>query len=174
MLCASATAGLSAAVLADTAAPASAGGGFEVAEAGIADIQSALLSKRVTTVQVVRAYLARIKAYNGTCVKQPQGILGVIEPIPNAGQINALMTLNLRPASRKQMGFDDRKARSMTDAKDADANMPDALEIAAAQDRQLKRRLGSLRRGEPRYLLDGRGDRRLDPAPCTLRATRAP
>jgi amidase len=136
LLCASATAGLSAVALADVATPAPPGGGFEVAEAGIADIQSALLSKRVTTVQVVRAYLARIKAYNGTCVKQPQGILGVIEPIPNAGQINALMTLNLRPATRKQMGFDDRKARSMTDAKDADPNMPDALEMAAAQDRQ--------------------------------------
>jgi amidase len=109
---------------------------FQVAEASIADIQAALLSKRVTTVQVVRAYLSRIKAYNGTCVKQPQGILGVIEPIPNAGQINALMTLNLRPATRKKMGFDGRKARSMTDAKDADANMPDALEVAAAQDRE--------------------------------------
>ena len=136
LLCASATAGLSAVALADVATPAQPGGGFEVAEAGIADIQSALLSKRVTTVQIVRAYLARIRAYNGTCVKQPQGILGVIEPIPNAGQINALMTLNLRPATRRQMGFDDRKARSMTDAKDADPNMPDALEVAAAQDRQ--------------------------------------
>ncbi len=136
MLCASATAGLLAVALADVATPAPAGGGFEVAEASIADIQSALLSKRVTTAQVVRGYLARIKAYNGTCVKQPQGILGVIEPIPNAGQINALMTLNLRPATRKQMGFDERKARSMTDAKDAAPNMPDALEVAAAQDRQ--------------------------------------
>ena len=35
-------------------------------------------------------YLARIKAYNGTCVKEPEGILGRIETIPNAGQINAL------------------------------------------------------------------------------------
>ncbi len=136
VLCASTIAGLSAVALADIATPAPAGGGFEVAEASIADIQSALLAKRVTTAQVVRAYLARIKAYNGTCVKQPQGILGVIEPIPNAGQINALMTLNLRPAARKQMGFNERKARSMTDAKDADPNMPDALEVAAAQDQQ--------------------------------------
>ena len=114
-----------------------AAGTFEVAEASIADIQAALLSRRVTTEQVVRGYLARIKAYNGTCVKQPQGILGVIEPIANAGQINALMTLNLRPASRKKLGFDERKARSMTDAKDADAAMPDALETAIAQDREL-------------------------------------
>jgi Asp-tRNA(Asn)/Glu-tRNA(Gln) amidotransferase A subunit family amidase len=34
------------------------------------------------------------------------------------------------------MGFDDRKARSMTDAIDNDANMPDALEVAMAQDRE--------------------------------------
>ena len=132
-LCASATAGFSSAI---AASPPPASGNFEVAEASIADIQNALLGKRVTTQQIVRAYLARIKAYNGTCVKQPDGILGVIEPIPNAGKINSLMTLNLRPASRKQMGFDERKARSMTDAKDADPNMPDALEVAAAQDRQ--------------------------------------
>jgi amidase len=110
---------------------------FDVAEASIADIQAALLAKRVTTEQVVRGYLARIKAYNGTCVKQPQGILGVIEPIANAGQINALMTLNLRPAARRKLGFDARKARSMTDAKDADEGMPDALETAIAQDREL-------------------------------------
>jgi Asp-tRNA(Asn)/Glu-tRNA(Gln) amidotransferase A subunit family amidase len=121
--------------IAASAAPAASR--FEVAEASIADTQAALLAKRVTTEQVVRGYLARIKAYNGTCVKQPQGILGVIEPIANAGQINALMTLNLRPAARQKLGFDARKARSMTDAKDADAGMPDALETAIAQDREL-------------------------------------
>jgi len=136
-LCASVTASLSATGPAGAASRAPAADRFEVAEASIADIQAALLTKRVTTEQVVRAYLARIKAYNGTCVKQPHGILGVIEPIPNAGQINALMTLNLRPAARKKLGFDERKARSMTDAKDAAPNMPDALEVATAQDRQL-------------------------------------
>ena len=46
------------------------------------------------------------------------------------------MTLNLRPAARKKWGFDDRKARSMTDAVDNDPNMPDALEVAAALDQQ--------------------------------------
>ncbi len=88
---------------------------------------------------MVKLYLARIKAYNGTCVKQPGGILGVVETIPHAGQLNALSTLNLRPAARKAWGFDDRKARSMTDAADNDPKMPDALETAATQDRQFAR-----------------------------------
>src|SRR5262245_19094699 len=44
------------------------------------------------------------------------------------------MTLNLRPASRIALGFDARKARSMTDAIDNDPRMPDALESAAALD----------------------------------------
>src|SRR5580698_3235910 len=117
-------------------APAPAMRKFHLQEATIAEIQSAILAKRITTEQIVRLYLARIKAYNGTCVKQPNGILGVIETIPHAGQINALSTLNLRPATRKAMGFDDRKARSMTDAKDNNPNMPDALEVAAEQDRE--------------------------------------
>ncbi len=111
---------------------------FEVMEATIADIQTALLTRQITTEQLVRLYLARIKAYNGVCVKQPEGILGRIDTIPHARQINALMTLNLRPATRKAMGFDDRKARSMTDASDDAANMPDALEVAAAQDKKLQ------------------------------------
>ncbi|MDB5987254.1 MAG: amidase [Nevskia sp.] len=113
-----------------------AAGGFHLEEATIAQIQTAILSKQLTTEQLVKLYLARIKAYNGTCVKQPDGILGTIETIPHAGQINALSTLNLRPATRKAMGFDDRKARSMTDAQDNNPNMPDALEIAAEQDKQ--------------------------------------
>jgi Asp-tRNA(Asn)/Glu-tRNA(Gln) amidotransferase A subunit family amidase len=112
------------------------GAKFHLEEATIAQIQAAILGKQITTEQLVRAYLARIKAYNGTCVKQPKGVLGPIETIPNAGQINAISTLNLRPASRKALGFDDRKARSMTDKVDSDPKMPDALEIAAAQDRE--------------------------------------
>ena len=112
---------------------------FHLQEATITEIQSAILSRKVTTEQIVRLYLARIKAYNGTCVKQPNGILGVIETIPHAGQLNALSTLNLRPATRKAMGFDDRKARSMTDALDNDPKMPDALEVAAEQDRYVAR-----------------------------------
>jgi amidase len=110
---------------------------FAVEEATIADIQAALLDKRITTVELVEAYLRRVRAYNGTCVKEPAGILGPVSTIPNAGQINALVTLNLRPASLKRWGFDARKARSLTDAVDADPGMPDALELAARQDRAL-------------------------------------
>jgi amidase len=110
---------------------------FHLEEATIEHIQQALLAKQISTEQLVRLYLARIKAYNGTCVKQPRGILGPVTPIANAGQINALSTLNLRPASRKSLGFDARKARSMTNARDDDPAMPDALEVAVELDRQL-------------------------------------
>jgi len=95
-----------------------------------------MAAKRLTTVQLVQLYLDRIKAYNGTCVHQPEGLLKVITPIPNAGQINALHTLNLRPAARRSLGFDDRKARSMTDAADDNPALPDALQVAADVDRR--------------------------------------
>lgn len=123
------------------------GGAFHIEEATIEQIQSALLAKRITTRGVVEAYLKRIKAYNGTCVKQPQGLLGPIQTIPSAGQLNALSTLNLRPTTRHSWGFDDRKARSMTDQTDNDPKMPDALEVAAQQDAMLAktgRLVGSL------------------------------
>lgn len=112
---------------------------FKVHEATIADLQRALQDKRMTTVGIVEQYLRRIKAYNGTCVNQPQGILGPVTTIAHAGQINALSTLNLRPAARERWGFDARKARSMTDAADSAADMPDALETAVAQDRAFAR-----------------------------------
>ena len=114
-------------------------GAFQIEEATIADIQKAILTKQITTVDVVKLYLTRIKAYNGTCVNQPEGLLGPISTIAHAGQLNALGTLNLRPASRTAWGFDDHKARSMTDPEDSDQNMPDALEVAAAQDREFAR-----------------------------------
>jgi Asp-tRNA(Asn)/Glu-tRNA(Gln) amidotransferase A subunit family amidase len=113
--------------------------GFVIQEATIAQIQQAILKKQITTRGVVEAYLTRIQAYNGTCVNQPQGILGPITPIAHARQINALSTLNLRPAARAAWKFDGRKARSLTDNADAAATMPDALETAAAQDQQLAR-----------------------------------
>ena len=111
---------------------------FHLEEATIAGIQGAIRGGQITTVGLVELYLKRIKAYNGTCVNEPQGILGPITTIPNAGQINALSTLNLRPATRTKWGFDDRKARSLTDRADDSRSMPDALEVAAAQDRQFK------------------------------------
>jgi len=112
---------------------------FHIEEATISDIQSEILAKRITTVDVVNLYLARVKAYNGACVEMPEGLLGPIKTIPHAGQLNALGTLNLRPSTRRAMGFDDHKARSMTDLKDDDPAMPDALEVAAAQDREFAR-----------------------------------
>jgi amidase len=111
---------------------------FHLQEAHIADIQRAIMAKEISSVGLVDLYLKRIKAYNNACVNEPMGILGPITTIPHAGQVNALSTLNLRPAARKARGFDERKARSMTDAGDNNPNMPDALEVAAAQDRQFK------------------------------------
>jgi len=111
---------------------------FHPQEATIDDIQQAIRTGQLTPAGLVELYLKRIKAYNGTCVNEPMGILEQITTIPRARQINALSTLNLRPSVRKQWGFDERKARSMTDTVDATPNMPDALEVAAAQDRQLK------------------------------------
>ncbi|HYT54899.1 MAG TPA: amidase family protein [Verrucomicrobiae bacterium] len=121
------------------AQPARAARKFAIVEATIAGIHKAIRSKQLTATQLVNMYLARIKAYNGTCVNEPQGILGPVSPIPHAGVLNALMTLNLRPAARKKWGFDDRKARSMTDLVDNDPNMPDALEVAAALDERFAR-----------------------------------
>jgi amidase len=109
---------------------------FRIEEATIEDIQAAILRGELTSTRVVQLYLTRIKAYNGTCVEQPDGVLGAgpIKPIKNAHRLNALMTLNLRPSDREKLGFDGRKARSMTDPMDDSAAMPDALEVAAKQD----------------------------------------
>src|SRR6516164_8494593 len=103
----------------------SAAASFHLQEATIAQIQREILAKHLTTEQVVRLYLNRIKAYNGTCVKEPQGLLGPIQTIAHAGQVNALQTLNLRPVTRAAWGFDARKARSMTDSVDDNPSMPD-------------------------------------------------
>ncbi len=119
-------------------APQAAPARFHLQDASISDIQRAIVAKQITSVTLVELYLKRIKVYNNTCVSEPMGILGPITTIPHARQINALSTLNLRPAARKAWGFDERKARSMTDAVDNDPKMPDALEVAAAQDRQFK------------------------------------
>ena len=121
------------------AAPPQAAPRFHLQDAAIRDIQQAIAAHQITSVGLVELYLKRIKAYNNTCVSEPRGILGPITTIPHAGQINALSTLNLRPSARKARGFDERKARSLTDAVDDNPNMPDALEVAAAQDREFQR-----------------------------------
>lgn len=118
--------------LSSLAASAPAQAAFHLEEATIPQVQQAILNKQITSTRLVELYLKRIKAYNGTCVSQPKGILGPITTIADAGQINALVTLNLRPKALKQWGFAERKARSLTDAVDANPNMPDALEVAAA------------------------------------------
>jgi amidase len=111
---------------------------FQIEEATIDGIQSAILKGELTSTDVVKFYLARIKAYDGPCVSQPDGILGPFTTIKKAGQINSLITVNLRPAARAQYGFDKRKGRSLTDETDSNAAMPDALEVAATQDAHLK------------------------------------
>jgi len=110
--------------------------GFRIEEATIESIQAAITRGELTSTRVVQLYLNRIRAYNGACVNAPDGVLGAgpITPIKNAHQINALITLNLRPATRDKLGFDAHKARSMTNTADNDPAMPDALEVAAKED----------------------------------------
>src|SRR6266542_3670435 len=115
------------------------GGHFRLEEATIGDIHAAIMRKELTATRLVQAYLARIKAYNGPCVDEPEGVLGPVTPIAHAGQLNALITLNLRPDHRTAWGFDDRKARSLSDPVDDDPNMPDALEVAAELDAHFAR-----------------------------------
>jgi amidase len=110
-----------------------------VEEARIADIQAAIVKGQTTSSEILTLYLERIKAYEGTCVNEPQGILGPISTIPNAGKLNAFTTLNLRPAAREAWGFGPRKARSQTDPIDADPAMPDAIEQAAMLDEYFAR-----------------------------------
>jgi amidase len=111
---------------------------FTIEEATIDGIQSAILKGELTSTQVVQLYLKRIKAYDGPCVTQPEGILGPFTTIKHAGQINSLITLNLRPSTHAAYGFNARKARSLTDRVDTDPRMPDALEVAAKQDAYFK------------------------------------
>ena len=109
---------------------------FQIEEATIESIQAAIQRHELTSTRIVQLYLNRIRAYNGTCVRMPDGVLGAgpITPIKNAHQLNALITLNLKPAKRQTWGFDPRKARSLTDASDNNPAMPDALDVAAQQD----------------------------------------
>ena len=49
---------------------------FRIEEATIENIQNAIMRGELTSTRLVQLYLNRIKAYNGTCVNQPDGILG--------------------------------------------------------------------------------------------------
>src|SRR5215472_12888130 len=111
---------------------------FQIEEATIDYIQAAILKHQITATDVVKMYLARIKAYDGPCVKMAEGLLGSFTTIPHAGQINSLITVNLRPANRIALGLDAHKGRSMTDLVDDSPSMPDALEVAAKEDAYFK------------------------------------
>jgi Asp-tRNA(Asn)/Glu-tRNA(Gln) amidotransferase A subunit family amidase len=179
-------------------------GQFQVEEASIADIHGAIQTGRTTCRQVVEAYLARTKAYNGACtalvtrdgapVPAAQGAVragkpiayptetmpvskffpdfdeyegppfefGRMEPsisdssaylqtgmragIPDAGQLNALETLNVRgERSITCKGEFDRAPSAGPLPQGAPAaceefrKLPDALEHAATLDRQYGR-----------------------------------
>lgn len=105
---------------------------FSLIEATIGDIHDAIRRRELTCEQLVLLYLARIKAYNGTCVDQPTGILGPIVPKPNAGQLNAVITLNLNEANRIALGFPAKAARTLTGPDDP--SIPDAIVLARQLD----------------------------------------
>ena len=98
--------------------------GFVLEEATIGAIQAALVSGALSCVRLVELYLGRIKAYNGQSCRYPHGLLGDdIELVEGSGQLNALSTLNLRPAALAAWGLEPRKGRSLTDAVDDDPVM---------------------------------------------------
>jgi amidase len=105
---------------------------FQVEEATIADVHRAILARQLTSTQLVNAYLKRIEIYDGTCVRGAVDVatglqLSDIEPIENAGKLNAIITVNVRGK------------RSKTDTADTDPSMPDALEIARMLDADFTR-----------------------------------
>jgi amidase len=107
-------------------------GPFRLVEATIADVHRAIQARQLTATQLVEDYLKRIAAHNGPCVNgafdPATGFqLGDVEPRERAGQVNALITLNLRGK------------RSKTDSADNDPGMPDALEVARALDAEFAR-----------------------------------
>jgi len=135
-------------------------GKFHLIEATIADIHAALQKQDITCEGLIRRYLSRIKAYSGQCVDydkngdgvgpdydffMPSGkgiILGVVGAVPDAKKVNAISTINLRPANYAALGFrppHDPGPRSETDLRDADPAIPDALEVAIQIDREFRR-----------------------------------
>jgi amidase len=110
---------------------------FHLEEATIGDVHRAFRAKQLTATQLVNLYLNRIKAYNGPCVEgavdPATGLqLGDITPIPNAGQINAFITLNLKEEKRIALGFPEKVKRTHTGPDDG--KIPDALDRARELD----------------------------------------
>src|SRR3990172_8763703 len=92
--------------LSDAVSPLQAASRFHLEEATIEDVHRAIRAKELTATQLVNLYLKRIEAYNGRCVQgavdPTTGLqLGATTPIENAGQINALVTLNIRKKRSK-------------------------------------------------------------------------
>jgi amidase len=115
---------------------------FRLEEATIADVHRAIRAKQLTATQLVNLYLRRIKAYSGTCVEgavdPATGLhLGDITPIPNAGQLNAFTTLNLKEDKRIALGFPEKLKRTHTGADDP--KVPDALDRARELDAEFAR-----------------------------------
>lgn len=115
---------------------------FGLEEATIADVHRAIRTKQITVTQLVNLYLKRIKAYSGTCVQgavdPATGLqLSDITPIPNAGQVNAFITLNLKEDKRIALGFADRMKRTHTGPDDP--NIPDALDRSRELDAEFAR-----------------------------------
>ena len=120
---------------------------FRIEEATIADVHRGITGKQLTAAHLVNLYLNRIKVYNGTCVAgavdAATGLqLGDITPIPNAGQINAFITLNLREETRIALGFPEKMKRTHTGPDDP--AVPDALDRARELDAEFAR-TGKLR-----------------------------
>jgi amidase len=115
---------------------------FRVEETTIAAVHRAFRAKKLTATELVNIYLARIKAYNGVCVRgaidSATGLqLGDITPLPNAGQLNAFITLNLKEDKRIKLGFPEKLKRTHTGGDDA--KYPDALDRARELDRYFGR-----------------------------------
>jgi amidase len=115
---------------------------FRVEEATIAGVHQALRAKKLMAAELVNIYLARIKAYNGVCVRgdidSATGLqLGDLTPIPNAEQLNAFITLNLKEDKRVKLGFPEKLKRTHTGRDDG--KHPDALDRARELDRYFVR-----------------------------------
>src|SRR5438046_9579100 len=81
---------------------------FRIEEATIEGIQSANLRGELTSTRVVELYLNRIKTYNGTCVNQPDGVLGLgpITHIKNGSTLHDPLSLHLRTANSRATMLD--------------------------------------------------------------------